>query len=570
MADHTCGPLVVKGSQMVENVNLEPPLVNAQSTDVIIFGSGVCAQKTAANLAHYGIKTCVATKGQRAPAPMPEDKITWLTGAQLMDCKGFAGDFKLVLNQDNAIFRTEASAIVVAEDQMAMPNYESYGLASNERVLDITSLEEKMRNASPDAFFQEGARIAFLCGWQIDSHPVIAQRMLYCCLKLQGEPKISTMFMTGNLKVAANGAEALYHEAKKAGTVFLKFTHTFPNIQVIADGRFDIDYQDELTRTPFGMTADWIIVDETIGPGHGLKGLVQKLDIEKDEQGFAQIDNVHRLSHSTNRRGIFVAGGARGVSSRDEQQTDADQVTVKVLAFLKNEDIESLPKVEIQQGRCARCLTCHRLCPHKAIDIGQQICVVPHACQGCGICLAGCPARAIEMDGLQISTDSKAWRQPPPPHGEHPKTIPNVWVLGCSRSAGQALQLTRTMGCVMPPGVRFIEVPCSGSISSRHLLAAFDAGTDGVMLCTCHTDNCMSDRGNRLARKRADSALYLLKAAGIEKDRLEVSSLAANMANEFYLRVNEFVERIRSLNTGTHHNPIIEDDHHGSKNTGSY
>ena len=29
---------------------------------------------------------------------------------------------------------------------------------------------------------------------------------------------------------------------------------------------------------------------------------------------------------------------------------------------------------------------------------------------------------------------------------------------------------------------------------------AFDAGADGVMLCTCHSDNCQSEIGNRIAR----------------------------------------------------------------------
>lgn len=555
---------------MVENAHLKSPLQNAQSTDVIIFGSGACARKTASNLAHQGIKVCMATKGQGALESIPGDKIARLTGTQLMDCKGFAGDFHLALNQDNRLVRTKVRAIVVAEDHVAVPNYEPYGLAPGDRILAITSLEEALQNASPDTIFQEGYRIAFLCGWQIDSHPGIAQRMLARCLQLQGEPNISTVFMTGNLKVAANGAEAIYHEAKRSGTVFLKFTHAFPNILVTTDGLFDITCHDELTRTPFGITADWVVVDETIEPGHGVEALVEKLDIEKDRQGFAQLDNVHRLNHGTNRRGIFVAGGSRGIFTRDEQRADADQVTTKVLAFLNNKDVEPLPKVEIHRGRCARCLTCHRLCPHNAIDINRRISVVPHACHSCGICLAGCPARAIDMEGMQISTDLKAWRPPPTPSGERVESVPNVLVMGCGRSAGKAHQLTRTMGYVLPPSVRFIEVPCSGSISSRHLLAAFDAGADGVMLCICHTDNCKSDMGNTLACKRADSARALLNSAGIEDDRLEVSSLAANMANAFYLRVNEFVERIRSLNNDSHPNPTIEDDHHGSKHTGSY
>lgn len=552
---------------MVENAHPKLPLKNAQNADVIIFGSGACAQKTAANLAEHGVSTCVVTKDQQAPTSASNNKINWLTAAQLSECKGFAGDFHLVLNQDNTFVRKRVNAIVVAEDQMASPNYKNYELTSNDRIMDISALEEKLRDASANELFKHSARIAFLCGWHIDSHPGIAYRMLNRCMQLQGEQKISTMFMTGNLKVSAKGAESLCQQAKKAGALFLKFTHTFPNIQIKNDGRFIIEYTDELTRTPYELTADWLVVDETIGPAHGLKKLIEKLDIESDDQGFAQLDNVHRLSHGTNRRGIFVAGGARGILSREERYADADQVTMKVLSFLKDEDVDSLPKVEIQRGRCARCLTCHRLCPHNAIDIGRRITIVSHACQRCGICLAGCPARAIDMDGMQISTDLKQWQPLPPCSSGSSETVPKILVFGCGRSAGQAHQLTQMMGYGMPEGVRFIEVPCSGSISSRHLLAAIDAGADGVMLCTCHTDNCKSDRGNKLACKRADSALTLLSEAGIENDRLEVSSFAANMANEFYLRVNEFVGRIRSFNEDAYAKPMIEDDCHGTKLT---
>lgn len=555
---------------MLEKTNAKTFLQDTPATEVIIFGSGVCAQQTAANLTGQGVNAYLATMAEKAPMSMVGDKVQWLTGTQLMDCKGFAGEFNLTLNQDNALIRKKVGAIVVALDSAASPNYAPYGLVANERILNISSLEAHMRDAPPNALFQDGARIAILCGWQNHSHPGIARRMLNRCLQLQDLPKISTIFMTGHLKVAAEGAEALYHRAKKSGTVFLKFTDAFPTIQTTSDGRFEIAYQDELTRTPFVTTVDWIVVDETIGPAHGLHALVEKLDIEKDDQGFAQIDNVHRLNNATNRRGIFVAGGARGILTPDEQRTDADQVTMKVLAFLKNEDTEPLPKVEIHRGRCARCLTCHRLCPHNAIDIDRRISVVPHACQSCGICLAGCPARAIDMEGLKITTHLKQLYEPPPIKGEPSKNDPGILVLGCGRSAGQAHQLTRTMGYTMPPGVQFIEVPCAGSISSRHLLAAFDAGADGVMLCTCHVDNCKSNKGNKLAVKRAESARTLLDSVGIEKDRLDVSSLAANMANEFSLRVNEFVDRIQSLNNDANDNLTAEENCHGPKHTRSY
>jgi len=516
--------------------------------EVMIFGSGACARKIAVNLYDQGINAWLAAREDSPPASGHDEKMHWLTHIELTTCQGFARNFDLKLTQKGSFLHQNVPAIVLAEDDDRFPNFAPYGLAPDPRVLSISSLEEKMRQASPEDLFENGSRLVFLCGWQNDSHPVIAQRMLACCLHLQRRSRVATYFLTGNLKVAAIGAEALVQAAKRSGALFLKFTRDFPTIRTLADGRFEIDYLDELTRTPFQLSADWVVVDETIGPGRHLDSLAHGLATRQDNLGFAQSDNVHRMSNATNRRGIFVAGGSRGILSKDEQLADADQVTLKVLAFLQDLDAEPLQKVEIVRGRCARCLTCYRLCPHMAISIGTRVSVVTEACQSCGICVAGCPARAIEMEGLQIGAEVYQRLRKPDEKKEAPESIPQVMVFGCARSAGQARALSRLSGHTLPRGVQFIEVPCGGTISSRHLLAAFDAGADGVMLCTCHTDNCKSEIGNVVARRRADSVRNLLKGAGVESDRLNIASVAANMGNEFIFMIDTFVDRINAIN----------------------
>lgn len=516
--------------------------------EVMIFGSGACARKIAANLADRGINAWLAARDESPPQTDNHNAMHWLDGAQLIRCRGFAGNFELQLQQKHALLHKNVPAIVLAQDATHSPNYAPYGLEPGARVITITALEEKLRQASGEALFKNGAHIVFLCGWRNDSHASIAQRMLDGCLRLQYRSGINTYFMTGNLKVAATGAEAMVQEAKRAGAVFLKFTHDYPTLQALADGRFVIDYIDELTRMAFQFEADWLVVDETTQPDLNLEALAQKLGIDGDGLGFAQSDNVRRMSNATNRRGVFVAGGSRGILSEDEQMADADQVSLNVLAFLQDLDAEVLPKVTIQRGRCVRCLTCHRLCPHLAIEIGPRISVVTEACQSCGICMASCPALAIEMEGVQIGAEVTRRMQQSRATADAPEKISPIMVFGCARSAGQALALTRLMGHTLPDGVQFIEVPCGGTIAARHLLAAFEAGADGVMLCTCHTDNCQSEIGNQVARKRADSVRDLLTAAGLEGDRLRIATLAANMGNEFFFIIKAFVDQIGTLN----------------------
>lgn len=515
--------------------------------EVIIFGSGACAQKIADNLCGHGIHACLAAGENASPETGLDAGAQWLHGVELAACRGFAGKFELTLRQQDTFFSRIVPAIVVAEDDHRCPAYAPYGIESGPRVLSISRLEALLARTPTDTWYESGTRFAFLCGWENDSHPAVAQRMLAACLRLQKHARAATYFMAGNLKVAAGGAEAMVAEAKRSGAIFLKFTHAFPTVQSLADGCFQIDYLDELTRTPYQVNVDWIVVDEAVGPCRRLKALAQRLEIIRDGIGFAQSDNVRRLSNDTNRRGVFVAGGSRGIFSADEQLADADQVSLNVLAFLDDLEDEALPAVEIHRGRCARCLTCHRLCPHQAIEIGPRISVISSACQRCGICMAGCPARAIDMQGVKIGAEIYRRIRKPTAKAASPGATPQVLVFGCARSAGQAYGLTRIMGHALPKGVRFVEVPCGGSVSSRHLLAAFEAGARGVMLCTCHTDNCQSEIGNRVARRRAESAGKLLMAAGVEPVRLNVASVAANMGNELAAMINGFVDRINAI-----------------------
>jgi quinone-modifying oxidoreductase subunit QmoB len=534
---------------MGEKTTTDLRIPSSPSQEVIIFGSGACAQRIAENLSGHGINACLAASADGPPETGQGAGAPWLQGVELSSCHGFAGNFELTLKKKDAILNRKVPAIVVAEDHHHAPVYEPYGLKPHPRVMSISRWEETLGHREAKKGVDHDTRVAFFCGWENDSHPVVARRMLAACLRLQKGSGMTTYFMTGNLKVAASGAEALVEAAKRSGTLFLKFTRTFPMVQTRPDGRFTIGYRDELTRRPFELAADWIVVDETIGPDRRLEALAKRLEIRQDGIGFAQSDNVRRLSNATNRRGIFVAGGARGILSADEQLADADQVSLKLLSFLQHKDNDTLPGVEIHRGRCAHCLTCHRICPHCAIEIGPQMSVVSAACQRCGICVAGCPARAIDMEGVQIGAEVKNRMRKPAFNADATGGTPQVMVFGCTRSAGQAYALARMMGHTLPEGIHFIEVPCGGSISSGHLLAAFDDGADGVMLCTCHTDNCQSEVGNRVARQRAESVRDLLTAAGVAPDRLDVTTVAANMGNEWVAMIHGFVDRILALDT---------------------
>ena len=52
----------------------------------------------------------------------------------------------------------------------------------------------------------------------------------------------------------------------------------------------------------------------------------------------------------------------------------------------------------VDKDLCAACLTCVRLCPYEVpvIKDGEAY-IEPAKCQGCGVCAAACPAKAIQL-----------------------------------------------------------------------------------------------------------------------------------------------------------------------------
>ncbi len=520
------------------------------SHTVILFGDGACAHRIAANLAVVGVRVRRISGNRASPDASDASLEQPPESMELLRCRGFAGHFELLFNTGTASVTATASAIVVAEDPDQTPTFDDYGLQPGPGVVALSTLEDGLQHPESQSPVDLPCRIAFINGCHNESHPAVAKRMLDACWQLQERSGMATWYFTGNLKVAADGAESRVQQAKAAGTVFLTCSQSDPTIEFQAGKGFMISGTDDVLREPLRVQVDCLVVDETIAPTRHLLQLGHRLGIHSDAIGFAQADNVRRWSNRTNRRGIFVAGGGRGPLSADQQQADADQVSLQVLNFLKGLDEVPPAQVSIQRGRCVRCLTCHRLCPHMAIDVGPHVTIVPQACERCGICVAGCPARAIEMKGVSLGRDIHGRLSSPAAIPNHHAKPSQIVVLGCARSAGQAMELIRMTGQPLAQGVHWIEVPCGGAVAGRHLLEAFERGADGVMLCTCHTDNCQSEDGSRVARKRAAGVGELLTSAGVDARRLRIASVAANMGNEFANLIAAFADEMGGLGDG--------------------
>jgi coenzyme F420-reducing hydrogenase delta subunit len=117
---------------------------------------------------------------------------------------------------------------------------------------------------------------------------------------------------------------------------------------------------------------------------------------------------------------------------------------------------------------------------------------------------------------------------------------PLILAFCCSECGHAAVDSSGMAMLRYPANVRIMRVPCTGILQVQHILEAFKAGAQGVMIVGCKPDGCHYEVGSQKAQKKAEIAKALLKEYGIESERLE-------MFNLVYMEGDKFAEAARAM-----------------------
>ncbi|MCK5595152.1 CoB--CoM heterodisulfide reductase iron-sulfur subunit A family protein [bacterium] len=301
------------------------------------------------------------------------------TCAELIETKGHVGNFnsKLKIKNSKPVKIKHGAIIIATGVNVSAPKMD----CNSQKIINHTHLEDYISNNK----IKRLSKVIFLCDFAKEDSQIIALSTLKNALLLREKLRCEVSVLSRNIKVAGKKFEQLYTAVREKGVIFS------------AVEGVDVE--------GLHLICDWLVIGESILPDHGTEVLSLTLGVERDKQGFFQNNNVHFMPNLSNRKGIFFAGACHIDAGLNDILDDSLTAAYAAHNLLEKNTIEIDEKTaEVDEEKCALCLTCIRSCPHKAIDIefsrevGKKAAkIVEEACFGCGICASLCPSRAIQL-----------------------------------------------------------------------------------------------------------------------------------------------------------------------------
>lgn len=233
--------------------------------------------------------------------------------------------------------------------------------------------------------------------------------VLKSALKLRIELNTTVQVLYPELTVAAGELDKLYQEARDAGVRFYRYPASEPPQVREEAGMKTLVFSDPLLPPgfpPLEIGIDRLVIAEEYLPAPEIKHLAELAGLAVSGEGFLEAEELPYWAGRTNRRGIYALGLLRGPTRVLDLLEELAAVEVDLNDCLNNH--RPNPAAQVDPQLCAICLTCYRVCPHRAVELiyapgpmpqnklNQLVAWIhPQACQACGTCIVECPAQAI-------------------------------------------------------------------------------------------------------------------------------------------------------------------------------
>ena len=124
---------------------------------------------------------------------------------------------------------------------------------------------------------------------------------------------------------------------------------------------------------------------------------------------------------------------------------------------------------------------------------------------------------------------------------------PKIVAFCCHYCALAAADVAGKMGFQIPSNIRIIRVLCTGKVEVLHILKAFEAGADGVVVIGCKFGECYFKEGNFRAAKKVERVHSLIEEVGLEGERVKFDFVPGPGAKKFAAILSDMTEKVKSM-----------------------
>lgn len=428
---------------------LEPLYKQEQSLfhTALVVGGGVAGMSAALSLAEQGFPVYLVERADRLGGMAREwargvsganpagevaaliarvtshPMIEVLLGTRVVKTQGFVGNFQTTVasvhEPTQRLLEHGVTIIATGGQEYRGP---VFGLGSHPDVVAQGDLEKTLAElesgSHPDhPLRRPGVTVAILqCvgPWDADpSQPFYCSRI--CCsvamknaLRIRAlNPQATVVVLHEDVRTYAF-YEALYTQARSAGVLFIRLEDRRRLEVVPAERGMGIRVRDPGLGQDVELRADLLVLSCAVVPAEGSVALAETFKFSCTLEGFFAEAHVKLRPVDFPAEGLFLCGVAHYPKTIEESIAQARAAAARAAAILSKDVLEVGGIVAVVNAeRCTACLTCVRICPYGAPRINSELVgaggirgaadIKAAACQGCGLCVAECPAKAIQL-----------------------------------------------------------------------------------------------------------------------------------------------------------------------------
>ena len=347
--------------------------------------------------------------------------ITVYRDTELKDTSGFVGNFSSRLSVKGEEKTIEHGVIIVTTGGQEYRGDE-YLYGQDDRVLTQQEFEDKTAEA-PEEIAKTQNAVMILC---VGPGTEYCSRI--CCAgAIKNALKIKELNSQANVYVLYRDIrtygfqERYYRKALEQGIIFVRYDDDrLPKVAV--NGRLQVRFWEPALGEEMVVSPDLLILNTGVVAAEGAQELASTLKVP------CGLDNFFLEAHIKLRpvdfvtEGIFMAGSAHYPKFLEESIVQAQAAAARAARILSQDTLSAGGVVAIvDSDKCTGCLTCVRVCPYRVPVMNPSLAgaggilgaaqIEMAACQGCGICAAECPAKAIQLmhyTDAQVMAEEKA------------------------------------------------------------------------------------------------------------------------------------------------------------------